>query len=488
MRKILLLVVSSILALSSCSDNKDVYDSSVADQVANANAIPNVDIAEVSNFKMTQKYSVPIQAGKVTVITKGKDTLAITDHAISINIPKSTSVVNQVTSKAKTRGTAAEDSTIDKIVVQYEDVDSLTGYVPGTAITEEETVMMFEDSPINCDYDYNDVILLVKCKKTTDTDGKPIVDIAVKPLAYGAKYNIKFGFDYASVSSTNGNATKTDRSTGIVLSNNVKRDFFDNREMNTTGTYSSVIPLKNYTIGNPFKPTILQLGEDSKTIECIKYDRKSEEKDSTIINKTDTVDSVIVKDINNEGFYQFAPIKVTADTSTIEFFIEPEIPLTYVKNSTYDFNGTTLSGKIKYTSIFSYKLYAGDCDLNASTLIPFGIAIPISSLNYKDNGEDKTFIYWPYESQPIWEGFSEFKNWLNSDNDGSWINKHDNVSKVFEYGGQTWNASVLVCGASYSEMTLPDVEQYATDVVDADQKAQEAAKEQETVTGAELQK
>ena len=96
MKNYVLLVVSSILALCSCSENKDVYDSNVANQVANANAIPNVDIAEVSNFKMTQKYNVPIQAGKVTVITKGNDTLAITDHAITINIPKSASVVNQV--------------------------------------------------------------------------------------------------------------------------------------------------------------------------------------------------------------------------------------------------------------------------------------------------------------------------------------------------------------------------------------------------------
>lgn len=83
MKNFTLLIVSSILALSSCSDNKDVYDSSVADQVANENVIPNVDIAEVSTFKMTQKYNVPVQTGKVTVITKGNDTLAITDQSMA---------------------------------------------------------------------------------------------------------------------------------------------------------------------------------------------------------------------------------------------------------------------------------------------------------------------------------------------------------------------------------------------------------------------
>lgn len=469
MKNFTLLIVSSILALSSCSDNKDVYDSNVADQVANA--IPNVNIAEVSNFKMTQKYNVPIHAGKVTVITKGNDTLAITDHAISINIPKSASVVNQVISKAKTRGTAAEDSAIDKIVVQYEDVDSLTGYVPGTAFKKEETVMMFEDNPINCDYDYNDVVLLVKSKMTDNNDGSCIVDVAVKPLAYGAKYNIKFGFDYASVSSTNGNATKTDRSTGIVLSNNVKRDFFDNREMNTTETYSPVIPLKDYTIEKPFTSSVFQLGD---SIPCIKYDRKSEEQDT---------DSIVP--IDHEGFYQFAPIKVTADSSTIEFFIEPEIPLTYVKTSTFDFNGKTLSGKIKYTSIFSYKLYAGDCNMAKSSLIPFGIAIPLSALNYKDKG-DNTFIYWPYESQPIWEGFPKFKEWLNSDNNGSWI-KYPTESDSIHSGSQIWNASLLVRGASCSEMILQS-ENNSLKVVDATQKTQEAKKVIETVTNAEEQK
>ncbi len=470
MKNFTLLIVSSILALSSCSDNKDVYDSKVVDQIANENVIPNVDIAEVSTFKMTQKYNVPIQAGKVTVITKGNDTLAITDHAITINIPKSASVVNQVSSNAKTRGTAAEDSAIDKIVVQYEDVDSLTGYVPGTALKKEETVMMFEDNPINCDYDYNDVVLLVKTKMTNNKeDGSCIVEVAVKPLAYGAKYNIKFGFDYASVSSTNGNTTKTDRSTGIVLSNNVKRDFFDNREMNTTGTYSPVIPLKDYTIEKPFTSSAFQLGD---SIPCIKYDRKSEEQDTNSIVP-----------IDHEGFYQFAPIKVTADSSTIEFFIQPEIPLTYVKTSTLDFKGKTLSGKIKYTSIFSYKLYAGDCDLNASSLIPYGIAIPLSVLNLVKGQENNTFIYWPYESQPIWEGLPSFKNWLNSNNDGSWINDHENVSKDFESGGQKWSASVLVRGASYSEMTLRS-ENDSLQVVDATQNTLSSKKVNELITNA----
>lgn len=474
MKNFVLLVVSSILTLSSCSDNKDVYDSNVANQIANANAIPNVNIAEVSNFKMTQKYNVPIQAGKVTVITKGNDTLAITDHAITINIPKSASVVNQVSTNAKTRGTSAEDSVIDNIMVQYKDINSLIGYVPGTAKTNQETIMMFEDSPVNCDYDYNDVVLLVKYQTTTDGNGQNLVNVAVKPLAFGAKYNIKFGFDYASVSSNLANTTTTTSSTGIVLSNNVKKDFFDNREVNTTGTYSSVIPLKDYTIANPFTRTILQLGD---SIPCIKYDRKSEEKyiDSTT-TKIDTID--------NDGFYQFAPISVPS-IDDIKFFIEPEIPLTYVKNSTYDFNGTTLSGNIKYTATFTYKLYAGDCNLKESSWIPYGIAIPLSSLK-NGKGDDSTFIYWPYEGQPIWEGFPDFKNWLSSTNDGSWINNH-NPSNSFQSDNLTWNASLLVRGASCSEMTLPDVKEQSSEVVDATQKSQNSKKVNQIVTNAELQ-
>lgn len=479
MKNYVLLVVSSILALCSCSDNKDVYDSNVANQIANLNAIPNVNIAEVSSFKMTQKYNVPVQAGKVTVITKGNDTLAITDHAITINIPKTASVVNQVSSNAKTRGASVEDTDIDKIVVQYKDINSLTGFVPGTAKTNQETIMMFEDSPVNCDYDYNDVVLLVKYQTTTDGNGQNIVNIAVKPLAYGAKYNIKFGFDYKGDSTTTDKTIVAPSSTGIVLSNNVKKDFFDNREVNTTGTYSSVIPLKDYTIANPFTPTILQLGDESHTIPCIKYDRKSEQKED-IVNGTKTINT---SENEREGFYQFAPIEVPS-VDDIKFFIAPEIPLTYVKNSTYDFNGTTLSSNIKYTSIFTYKLYASDCNLNNSSLIPYGIAIPLTALN-KDKGIDNTYIYWPYEGQPIWEGFPDFRNWLSKDENDSWIN-YPKESDTINYGDQTWNASLLVRGASYSEMQLPDVP-YVTSIVKATQKAQQAKKVQERVITAEEQ-
>ena len=478
MKNFTLLIVSSILALSSCSDNKDVYDSKVVDQIANENAIPNVDIAEVSTFKMTQKYNVPIQAGKVTVITKGNDTLAITDHAITINIPKSASVVNQGSSNAKTRGTSLEDEDIDKIVVQYEDINSLVGYVPSTALTKEEYVMMFEDSPTNCDYDYNDVVLLVKCAKKDNPDGTCIVNVAVRPLAYGAKYNIKFGFDFEGDSKEDGIVTTTNNSTGIVLSNNIKKDFFDNKEVNTTGTYSPVIPLKDYTIANPFTTTNLELGGDSKMIPCTKYDRKSEKKEELDKNGTPTINTY---NYEQEGFFQFASLKFES-VNSIKFFIEPEIPLTYVKNSTYDFNNKTLSGKIKYTSIFTYKLYVGDCNLKDPSWIPYGIAIPLDVFN-NDKEEKYKHIYWPYESQPIWEGYSDFKKWLSNDNDGSWIYTFDE-SKSLEYGGKTWSASLLVCGPSYSEMKLPDDKEATSKPIAAAPKALSSKKVSEIITNA----
>lgn|SRR5574344_1681972 len=474
MNKWLLFAVPSILALSSCSNDKDVYDQNAADQIANANAVPDVDIAEMSNFKMTKTYNVPVQAGMVTVVTKGKDTLAVTDHAITMNIPKAASVVNKSAAKQRTRGTETSDPDMtadaESIMVQYEDVNTLKGYVPGTSMAKEETVLMFEDSPVNCDYDYNDVVLLVKYT-TTEKNSKKYVSVAVKPLAFGAKYNIKFGFDYASVSTTEGNETKTTSSTGVVLSNNVKQDYFGGRTLNTTGTYSSVIPLKAYTINKPFVETISNLGDDGHTLACVKYDRKSFEQ----IDNKDTV--TVSKD--NEGFYQYAPIEVSSFDG-VKFFIAPEIPLTYTKTSTYTINGTTLTGKIKYTSVFTYKLYAGDCNLKAASLIPYGIAIPVTALT-------KGYVFWPYETQPIWAGFPDFKNWLSASNDNSWINTY-NESSSFDAGGQTWNASLLIKGAATTELVLPDVDGYATNVenaVEAAQKAENTKKVDETVTNAE---
>lgn len=476
MNRLTFVAVSSLLVLCSCS-NKDVYDEAAVEQKENANVVPDVDIAEVSDFKMTQAYTVPTQAGKVTVLTRGNDTLAVTDHAISINIPKTASIVNGMVSKAKATRSAMPDSAanadINKIVVRYQDVDSLSGYRPGSSITNDETIMMFEDSPVNCDYDYNDVVLLVKCKTTKQSDGTKLVNVAVKPLACGAQYNIKFGFDYEGQTSTTGNETKTSMAKSILLSSNVKKDFFNDGNRNTTGTYSSVITLKDYTIAQPFNPAISYIDD---SIACVKFDRKSYQ----LKNEDKSIDTITV---NNEGFYQFAPIKFssTDNLDAIKFFIAPEIPLTYTKNSTYKMNGTTLTGKIKYTSIFTYKLYAGDCNLKAASLIPYGIAIPVTAITANGN------IFWPYEGQPIWAGFTIFKNWLSSGNNGSWINTF-NESDSFVSNGLTWNAKLLVRGASTSEMVLPSVEEYAAkvlEVVEAKKKSQETPKVEETITNAE---
>jgi hypothetical protein len=489
MKKLLFFVLPTVMAICSCTTNKDVYDPEAADQIENANSIPNVSIGEVSNFKMTKEYNVPTIAGKVTVMIKGNDTLAVTDHAITVNIPKTSSVV--VNNYAKARGTrekvdSATSADVNKIMVNYVDADSLTDYKPNSSMVKEETIMMFEDSPVNCDYDYNDVVLLVKCKTFKNADNSKLVYVAVKPLAYGAQNNIKFGFDYqADDVTTLGNTTTTNSATGIILSNNVKRDFFGNKCINTTGTYSPVIPTKAYTLSKPFNPVINYLGDDS-TIACVKYDRKSRERkiQKDLLDGT-SVDTVIVDTFDNEGFYQFAPISFTSadnfDEKNIKFFIAPEIPLTYTKTSTYTINGQTLSGKIKYTSIFTYKLYAGDCNLKSSTLIPYGIAIPVTQFG------GSGYVYWPYEGQPIWEGFPRFKDWLTDENDSTWI-KTPNPSDSFDVNGQSWNATLLVRGASAQELILSDSVDYCKDVldlIDAAKKSTKTNKVEEQITDAE---
>ena len=209
----------------------------------------------------------------------------------------------------------------------------------------------------------------------------------------------------------------------------------------------------------------------------MKFDRKSYEEENTEeenakLNKVE---------LNNEGFYQFATIEGEFTPDKINFFIRPVITVTYYKTDNYEIGGNKLTGKIKYTSDFKYKLYAGDYNKQAKDKVPFGISIPVSSL--KTNNVD--YIYWPYETQPIWAGYPNFSDWLSENNDGSWI-KNPQVEGTFN---DTWNASLLIKGEATSNLKLPNVNKYASELkaIEAKMIQEKLAKESEEVKETEME-
>lgn len=460
MKKLYFFGLASVLAFTSCSE-KDYFDQDAVDARDNQGVLIDVELGEVATYKMTQEYTVPVKAGKVSVLTYGKDTLAITDRPVTLNIPKmlNSSVAKVVTRSGDSLNT--EEAAIDKIVLEYRDAAELTNYKPGTTLTNEETVLMFEDDP-KCDYDYNDVVLLVKCRTLSEGENT-LVNIAVKPLACSAANNIKFGFDYEyteqDTTTADSKVIKTVDTKGIVLSNNVRKDFFNssNGNINTQQNYSPIIPLKDYKLDTTFGYTNRQSNDSMPAI--VKFDRKSYiETDTIKVGEKDSIAKDTIK-IDNEGFYQLAPIEFTGafDVSKIKFYIAPEVELSYVKTTTTEVNGTKLTGKIRFSSIFTYKLYAGDCNLKSNSLVPLGISIPVKMLkNPNDSTPENTHLYWPYERMPIWAGLTKFNEWLSEDNDGSWINEI-NETASFTASGLKWDAKLLVQGASVAQMKFNDI-------------------------------
>ncbi len=144
-------------------------------------------------FSMQQSYDVPLQDGKISVVTLGEDTLAVTDMALRIQVPVGT-----------TRSTAVQ--------VDYVDYPALPEFTAGSFIATGVGTYLFEDSR-NADYDYNDAILHVKHLVNGSINGNRRFDIKLRGVALGSTKTIGFGF-------TDMNGADYD------LTDNVRRDLF----------------------------------------------------------------------------------------------------------------------------------------------------------------------------------------------------------------------------------------------------------------------
>ncbi len=153
-----------------------------------------------SKYLMQKDYEVPLQTGKVTVVTMGEDTLAVTDMALTIQVPSDVTV------------TRAGGNDLD---VSYVDYTALPQFTTGSYITASVGTYLFEDSR-DADYDYNDAILHVKHLVSGSTNGKRNFQFKVRGVALGSSKQIGFGF--------------TDNSgVDYDLTDNIRRDLFGGR-------------------------------------------------------------------------------------------------------------------------------------------------------------------------------------------------------------------------------------------------------------------
>ena len=150
-------------------------------------------------FFMQESYDVPLQAGLVTVVTLDRDTIAVTDIPLSIQIP--TDVVT------------TRSNRLEVFHVKYGD---LPAFEPGSYIDHGKYVLFFEDS-FNADYDYNDLVLQLYF--TVGGNGTTVCTITprVRGLALGSTKTIGFGF--------------TDlKGNDYLLTDDVRRDYFSNKQ------------------------------------------------------------------------------------------------------------------------------------------------------------------------------------------------------------------------------------------------------------------
>lgn len=137
--------------------------------------------ADFDNIVPFTSYEVPIEEGKVTIVTHGKDTLAITGIPMTIEVPKA--LVKDMTKSA------------DGISVTYSDDPKFDGYkTKGTALSD--CVLMFEDTR-NGDCDYNDLIVWVQKREVKSwwPDYTMYCEFTIHPIALGAIKNFKLGVE-----------------------------------------------------------------------------------------------------------------------------------------------------------------------------------------------------------------------------------------------------------------------------------------------------
>ena len=223
MKRILLATFIILTVLGNWSCNK-FDDMKKADQ--------ELILETLETFVMTQNLTIDVPEGKIAVVTMKDtdDTLAVLPMTASIMVPCSFNSV-------QTKALGDSSYTVEYITPLSEKLQS-DKFIYDTYFT-----LAFEDSRIG-DYDYNDLVLnfcldnratTSKSKYTTDDfHGRLIVN----PIALGSTKIIGFGIRIGE----NGE--------DILLTDNVRRDYFDGREgfINTGKWQKDILKFDNKVI------------------------------------------------------------------------------------------------------------------------------------------------------------------------------------------------------------------------------------------------
>lgn len=159
--KKLCLFTTAIAAVALCgcvNSNTDLSESNIAEVNS-----------QIDKYLPNKVQSVAPQAGQVCVVRVGNDTLAVTDVASDVVVPKSLTPTIEYLNKSNMPTRAAENA--------------------GALDNKEQlwNVIAFEDSKKG-DYDYNDLIIHVKYILKNGT-----FSLFIQPVAYGASKTINLG-------------------------------------------------------------------------------------------------------------------------------------------------------------------------------------------------------------------------------------------------------------------------------------------------------
>lgn len=351
------LILSFFIISIALSCVKDKFDGK-----SEETTMPAVD----QKYILTTTFTVPVTPGLVTVVTYNGDTLAVTDVAMTINIPK-----------------GADQTKASGLQITYEDYGSLPTYVPSSGLQKEEYALLFEDN-LQGDYDYNDFVAYVNIDFLS-VKGTRYAIVRVKPIALGGVYSLEFGYYDAA-----GNQ--------ILLSNDVRRDYFGGKSgfINTNEGSAPIYPMETinhsddseegwYTY-SPSKEAFNNYQSGSYLI-CKNYIRSGFHKsDIGTWKKLDWIQLIEENDINqNYGYYKYINEIDKTSNQDISFFIKV--------NGTYIYRVASVNKKIQYNGI----------------ALPYGLAIPLKGYNYDSN----ICVWHTYERANINLLYPQFNDWVN---------------------------------------------------------------------------
>lgn len=174
------------------------------------------------SFKLTEDFVVPIKQGLVTVITRGKDTLCVTD------LPNQTIQIPKVDDTKS----SSENS---EIVISYVTSSDLKNFKKNSLKCEQDYLLFFEDTKEG-DYDYNDLVIYARLYHYHNSSEGQKTYLLIKPVAFGAAKTIAFGIEGNNNSS-------------VLISSDVRKELFLNKDAftNTKGSFVEVIPTDYYS-------------------------------------------------------------------------------------------------------------------------------------------------------------------------------------------------------------------------------------------------